>query len=281
LDALIDLRATLPTEESRKLFSEFAAQSVILLVRSPDDAQHALLDIFDDSKANWTWLAAGNVLLKNRAAGFAARVLSRFTQRTTVSVVDRGFGGEVGGGSECGFSLRQPKTGWPLVGLYHLTQFPERIPSVTAAFLVGGPTAVYYWRVETGNYDNPPDDPGGCDDGDRDRYRAQYLAKMLEFSFPQIPLDPYREITIEWRNEDQFRQQVLTAVEEQRDHFRRAVAWLHEFGRLLTAEEAASLQPRLEIVIRDRRSDRSTQLPSLLDQDETIALRTACSRPLY
>lgn len=283
LDALIDLRATLPTEEARKLFPEFAAQSVILLVRSPNDAQPALLDIFDDSKANWTWLAAGNVLLKNRTAGFAARLLSRFTQHMTVSVFDPGSGGGGGvggGGCESGLSLRGPKTGWPPVGLYQLTQFPERIRWL-ATFLVGGPTAVYYWRVETGNYDNPPDDPGYCDDGDRDRYRAQYLAKLLEFSSLKIPLDAYRDIAVEWQNEDQFRQQVLVAVEEQRDRFRGAVAWLHESERWLTAAEAASLQPRLEIVIRDWRSDRSTQLPALLGPDETVTVRTAFSRPLY
>lgn len=282
LDALIDLGVMLPPEEARELFPEFAAQSVILLVRSADDAQQPLLDIFDHSRANWTWLAAGNVLLKYRAAGFAARLLSKFTQHMTVSVFDRGFGGGAGGGSsECGFSLRQPKTGWPPVGLYHLTQFPERIPWLTTTFLVGGPTMVYYWRLETGNYDNPPDDPGRCDDGDRDRYRAQYLAKLLEFSFPQIPLDSYPEIIIEWQSENQFRQRVLMAVEEQRDNFRRAVERLQGLGRLLMVEEAASLQPRLEIVIRDQRSDRSTRLPALLDKDETVAIRTAFSRPLY
>src|SRR5271165_6830756 len=58
LDALIRLGATVPVEEARKLYPEFAAQSIILLVRSPDDAQSALLDIFHDARATWTWLAA-------------------------------------------------------------------------------------------------------------------------------------------------------------------------------------------------------------------------------
>ena len=65
--------------------------------------------------------------------------------------------GGAGGGSECGLSLRAPKARWPSVGLYLLTQFPERMPGLTATFLVGGDTTVYYLRVEPGNYDNPPD----------------------------------------------------------------------------------------------------------------------------
>ena len=52
LDALIELRANVPTGEAHKLFPEFAAQSVILLVRSPEDAQPALLDIFDRAQGN-------------------------------------------------------------------------------------------------------------------------------------------------------------------------------------------------------------------------------------
>jgi hypothetical protein len=155
LDALIEFHAAVPAEEARKLYPEFAAQSLILLVRSPDDAQSALLDIFPDARANWTWLAAGNVLFKARTPGFAALLLSRFAQHITITVVDPGVGegGSAGFGSECGFSLRAPKRGWPPVGLYLLTQFPERMPGLMATFLVGGETTVYYWRAEPGNSD--------------------------------------------------------------------------------------------------------------------------------
>jgi hypothetical protein len=281
LDALIGLGATVPVEEARKLYPEFAAQSIILLVRSPDDAQSALLDILHDARANWTWLAAGNVLVKSRTPGFAALLLSRFTQHMTVSVVDPDVGGGVGGGgSECGFSLRAPKPGWPAVGLYQLTQFPERMPRLTATFLVGGDTTVYYWRVEPGNYDNPPDVPASCDDGNRDWYRAQYLTKLMEVSFPRISLDPYPQITIVWNGEIHYRQQLITAVEEHRARFRHAVAWLGESGRVLTPAETAALEPRLEIVIRDERADRSAPLPAVLENDRTVAVRTALTKPL-
>lgn len=121
LDALIGLGAAVPAQEARKLYPEFAAQSLILLVRSQTDDQSALLDIFENARANWNWLAAGNVLVKTRPPGFASLLLSRFTQHITVSVFDPGHGGgAAGGGSECGFSLRAPKALWPAVGLYLL-----------------------------------------------------------------------------------------------------------------------------------------------------------------
>lgn len=280
LDALIGLRATVPVEDARKLYPEFAAQSIILLVRSPDDSQSALLDILHDARANWTWLAAGNVLMKARTPGFAALLLSRFTQHMTVSVYDpfRG-GGAGGGGGECGFPNGGPKANWPAVGLYQLTQFPDRM-SASATFLVGGDTTIYYWRIQPGNYDNPPDVAGFCDDGNRDVYRAQYLTKLMERAFPLISLDPYPQIIITWDGDLHYREQLITAVEEQRRRFRRTVAWLRESGQVLTPAEAAALKPRLEIVIRDERVDRSVPLPAILEKDRTVAVRTALTRPL-
>lgn len=282
LDALIGLGAAVPVTEARKLFPEFAAQSLILLVRSQNDAQSALLDIFQNARANWNWLAAGNVSVRTRPPGFAALLLTRFTQHLTVSVVDAGFGGGSGGaGSECGFSLRAPKARWPAVGLYLLTQFPERMPGLAATFLVTGDTTVYYWRVETGNYDNPPDAPGSCDDGDRDRYRAQYLTRMMESSVPPMSGDPYPQRTIVWKDAADYTQRLLAAVEEQCTEFRRVVSSLQQSGLALTPAESAPLKPRLEIVIRDERADRTTPLPAVLDNDAAIAVRPAFTKPLY
>jgi hypothetical protein len=282
LDALIGLGAAVPVQEARKLYPEFAAQSLILLVRSQTDAQSALLNIFQNARANWNWLAAGNVLVKTRPPGFASLLLSRFTQHITVSVFDPGHGGGgAGGGSECGFSLRAPKARWPSVGLYLLTQFPERMPGLTATFLVGGDTTVYYWRVEPGNYDNPPDAPGSCDDGDRDRYRAQYLTRLMESSFPRMSMDPYPQITIVWKDEADYRQRLLAAVEEQRTEFRRAVASLQHSGQVLTPAESATLKLRLEIVFRDERADRSPPLPAVLENDGTVSVRSTFTKPLY
>lgn len=279
LDALIGLGAVVPVQDARKLYPEFPGQSLILLVHSHNDTQSVLLDVFQNAKANGNWLAAGNILVKTRPSGFAMLLLNRFTQHVTVSVVDRGMGGgSGGGGGECGFSLRTPKPLWPPVGLYQLTQFPERIPGLAATLLVGGDTTVYYWRVEPGNYDNPPDAPGSCDDGNRDQYRAQYLARLLDSNFARISLDPYPQIAIEWEGETDYKQRLLAFVEERRTNFLHVVASLQERG-LLNSADAATLKLRLEIMIRDERADRSTPLPAVLGNDGTVA--TTFTKPLY
>jgi hypothetical protein len=279
LDALIGLGAALPVKEARKLYPEFAAQSLILLLRSRDDAQSALLDIFQSAKANWNWLAAGNALIKKGPPGLAYILLSRITQHITVSVVDRGVGGGVGsGGSECGFSPRGPKSGWPAVGLYWLTQFPERMPGLPTTFLVDGDTTVYYWRVEPGNYDNPPDLSGSCDEGNRDGYRAQYVNKLMGFSDIKLNAFPYE--TIEWHGDASYKQQLLAAVEKQRATFRHIVWSLQQSDRVLTASEAATLKPRLEIMILDQRANRSVPLP-VSSEDGVPAPTTTFSKPIY
>jgi hypothetical protein len=281
LDALIGLSATVPAGEARKLYPEFPAQSLIFLIRSPQPDDSALLDIARIAKANWNWLAAGNVLVENRAPGFAALLLARFTQHLTISVVDAGISGySAGGGSECGFSMRAPKASWPAVGLYVLTQFPERLPGVKATFLVAGDTPVYYLRVEPGNYDNPGDAPGFCDDGNRDQYRAQYLARLMANCSPQIKLDPYPYATIAWKDDTDYRQQLLATVEAQRSLFRRAIASLQNSACTLPPVETEALKPRIEVLIRDDRANKSAPLPALPEQDGSVLVRTDITKPL-
>jgi hypothetical protein len=280
LDALIGLGAAVPAGEARKLYPEFPAQSLIFLVRSPQLDDLALLDIARIAKANWNWLAAGNVLVKNRTPGFAALLLARFTQHVTISVVDSGTRGySASAGSECGFSMRAPKASWPAVGLYVLTQFPERL-GVNVVFLVAGTTPVYYLRVEPGNYDNPGDAPGFCDDGNRDQYRAQYVAALMANSSPQIKLDPYPHATVVWKDDTDYRQQVLAIVEAQRTLFRRAMTPLEGSARALTSVETETLKPRIEILIRDDRANKSAALPALPEHDGSVLARTNFTKPL-
>ena len=275
LDTLVELRATVPVEDARKLYPEFYAQAVILLVRSPEPSERALFEIFDQAKANWTWLAVGNVLRQKYAAGFAARLLSQFTQHISVAVRDagdtRGIG--PGSGSECGlFSWGRPKQGWPPVGMYQLTQLAWRIPWLPNTFLVDGEAPVHYWRAEPGSYNNWSDGRGTCDDGDRDQYRAQYLRSLMQFYLPNVDLESHREMHLTWEGEASYRRQIGVIVEEDRASFRRSVSVLQQSGRL-TAVEAAVQQPRIEIVLRDYRKDQSTAVPAVFEGDPGVKFR--------
>lgn len=253
------------------------AQSVILLVRSPQPAERELLDILDHAKANSIWLAAGNVLINKPPAGFAALLLGRFTQHITVSVTD-GVGGAAGSGvSGCTFPLDGQKIGWPRVAVYKISQFPGtfRLP---ATFLVGGETPVYYWRAEVGNYINPLDaSASGCRDGNRDQYRLQYLRK-IPGPFTETRLDAYPQVIIAWHGEQDYLTQIATAIRGMDSKFRAVIRLLKENGRL-TAEEAAALEPRLEVRIEDRRRDRSVPLPKYWS-DYSENVRPEFSEPL-
>jgi hypothetical protein len=145
--------------------------------------------------------------------------------------------------------------------------------------LVGGETTVYYWRAEPGNYDNPPDVPGSCDDGNRDSYRAQYLARLMDPTYARISLDPYPSITITWKDAVAYKVGLMEALQERRAQFQRAVARLQESGLLLPAEIPA-LKPCLEVVILDERTDRSIPLPTLQPDEQNTSIRSAFSRPL-
>lgn len=263
LDALIQLRGEPPVESVARLYPEFAAQSVILLVRSRDSAP-PLFDIFGKAKSNGAWLAAGNMLVKQRYPGFAAMVLDRFTEHVLVSVVDKGFGyGEGGGVSGCGIHWRGPKSGWPPVGLYLLLQHPGLIPDpLEATLLADGETPVYYARAEPGSYDNPSDEPPPCNDGDRDRFRAQYLGATLG-GLSSSSLGAYPQVSLEWIGEDDYRQRVADMVEQKTSRFIHAANDLVQSG-WLTADEAAALHLHLELRIADRRSAPAAALPVLI-----------------
>ena len=127
-----------------------------------------------------------------------------------------------------------------------------------AIFLVANVTPVYYLRVEPGHYDNPGDTPGFCDDGNRDQYRAQYLAGLMASSSPQINLDSYPYETVVWKDDTGYRQQVLAIVKAQRTLFRRAIARLEDSDRAI----------------------KSAPLPAFPEQDGSVLVQTGFSKPL-
>ncbi|MCU1284154.1 MAG: hypothetical protein JWO13_504 [Acidobacteriales bacterium] len=277
LDAIIEMQAAVSTEDARKLYPEFPAQAVILLVRSPH-SQSALLQIFNEAKANWTWLAAGNVLAKSRPPGFAALLMGSFTQHLTISVFDHGMGGGIGGASSCCGGGSLPKSGWPQVGLYYLTQFPERM-GLPVTFLVGGKTPVYFGRLEHGNYDNPSDIPDACNDGNRDDYRAEYLNQFLQSPSQSINLSAYPTTSIAWRSEAMFKSDLIAAVKDEQAKFLRVTSLLREKG-LLTSAEAEGLQPKIEVVIQDYRNNRTAPIPTFTDNENALAVKSAFTKPL-
>jgi len=73
--------------------------------------------------------------------------------------------------------------------------------------------------------------------------------------------------------------ELLLAIEQQRTLFRRAVAALGDPLGVLTTAETETLKPRIEILIRDDRVNKSIPLPALPEQAGAIVV-TNLTRPL-
>jgi hypothetical protein len=102
--------------------------------------------------------------------------------------------------------------------------------------------------------------------------------KLMGFSDIKLNAFPYE--TIEWHGDASYKQQLLAAVEKQRATFRHIVWSLQQSDRVLTASEAATLKPRLEIMILDQRANRSVPLP-VSSEDGVPAPTTTFSKPIY
>ena len=276
LDALISLHVQVPVEEAHKLYPEFSTQAVILLVRAGSNAGPALLDVFRLAKMNAVWLAAGNVLVKERTLGFAAALLSRFTHHIDVAVWNPGVGGGVGGGGgECGQGDASPKHSWPPVGMYLLSQYKLfHDPTL----LIDGQTPVYFFREEREDYINPAE-MRSCNYGNRDTYRAQYLKELLQPSYSLPSFEAYPTVHVTWEGVNSYKQAVIEGVEKQRRGFHWIVEFLKDTG-LLTAEQAATLQLREEVVISDHRNSRETPLPQVLQDGNGLSIRAEFTQPL-
>jgi len=67
---------------------------------------------------------------------------------------------------------------------------------------------------------------------------------------------------------------------DERVPFHSVVGWLQDSAQVLTLAEAAPLKLRLEIVIRDDRSQHSLPLPAISEPDVSVPIRATFSKPL-
>jgi hypothetical protein len=272
LDALIEMgkEKEVPVEQSKKLYSEFTFQSLILLIHSNDDARlSVLLDVFRTERFAAAWLAAGNVLVEKPQPGFAADLLAKHTRHLAIRVIDSKSGVGPGFGQGCcGDAIAKQKTGWPKVGRYNLTMTPDQT-QLKQVLLSPGQHPVYYQRYESPYFSGG----GSCDcaiNENRDAYRAEYLKQLLT---PNRKKDmDTSPVTIHWRSASDLQTRVDLTIQQQRDAFSRVVADLANSG-LLTLEESAELKPRMEVTLIDNRTDQSTALPKITSADPLVTFK--------
>ena len=264
LDALIQLSIPVPDSDAAKLFSEFPAQSMILLSHSITGAERELLNIFRTAENKCgAWLAAGNLLAMRRTPGFAAALLGSITVHAIVTVTDTddGIGFGLGTGGSCvsgGFGV---KAGWPEVGDYFLSESPDLGDLVLAP----GTDTAYYGRMVNASYASTRS--SACDrQVPRDLARQQYLAQILDASQSDPPLRTDLRYHIAWSSEPPYISELEAIVLRQQEIFSVVAQNLQSAG-LITSDEAASSRPRLRITVWDQRREPNPALPFPTIQD--------------
>jgi hypothetical protein len=258
LDSLIRLDAEVPSDVLLPLYASSPNEVLILLARSPQENQGALLTLFTENEPPARWFAVGNLLAEMRAPGFAARVLAGLKIRASVYVFDRedhggfGTGGGCGG---CGYGVDwSPDAELPPVGYYALDYVPSRGATVVAR----GRHVVYYTRALY-----PTQGAGGGCGFDRDAARVEYLAGLLYMEDDSLGFTayPHQEVTCE------VPAGCKRALAGVRDEVARSYGVL--LGRLLDdglldAAEASQLKPDITLDITDLRDKKTFPLPDKL-----------------
>jgi len=258
LDSLIRLDAEVPSDVLLPLYASSPNEVLILLARSPQQNQNALLTLFTEDEPPARWLAAGNLLAEARTPGFAARLLAGLKITASVYLYDRedhdGFGTGGGCGGGYGGEEWMPDSELPPVGYYALNYTPGRGATVVAP----GRRVVYYTRVL-----RPTRFAGGVCGFDREAARVEYFATLLNVTDDSLGFTAYP-----WRHvvckDPAGCRRVLAGV---RDEVTRSYAAL--LGRLLDAglldaAEASQLRPDITLDITDLRDKKTFPLPDKL-----------------
>lgn len=259
LDALIQLKQSVPVETLRNLAPDFGNDVAVLLSRlPPDEAESVIFDFYfspADHGEGLQYVSAG-LLAQHPLPGFAADLLRSISVSATILVVDPNSGAGFGGGrcgGACAISTDRPRVGWPKIGQYVLSK-----QKTDGAFqLVTGVNPVYATRKELAQYLRDICG-GGVYLGSWERLRL--IAEMLELAPEAIPWQTDLTKNIEFQSLEQFHRAVLAFVGEQQQQYRATVAALSDRG-LLTSAEAAESLPKLQLNLRDARSEGAAPIP--------------------
>jgi hypothetical protein len=260
-DALIQLEARLPAATIMHLYPQLPAQTIILLSGAPDSTA-ALLGIFQATGSRDLWLAAGDLLAVHPPVPpeFARSLLGGFVAKFVFWVVPQSDKTEYGDGrSGCAsdFLMAPDKAfaDWPKARMYQLTtgDDPRNV------FAPGiHPAGFTYW--ETTDYRDDAWADSDCSPGKDQPWRTGLLAELLGKLQDDLPIDAETQEIIHFRSAAGFRDYVESAVEEQSRGLGTVVEGLVRTGAL-SREDAAGIQLKCRIEVRDERPLPRTKLP--------------------
>jgi hypothetical protein len=259
LDALIQMRQSVPPSALRQVAEHRPAQALILAAfATSDDVEidEFLFDVLRGNDYN-RWFAAANVLLQRRTFGLAGAIIGnlRLTVHVTVSNEDsHGSGSGSGGGMGIGCGGGGTAPGLPPWADYRLGTSAQ--PGLVV--MSTGPVPVYYQRIVAPAGSTPSVSVMHRDGPSADE-RLRYLAWLagyftgdlpvrgIEYSEARLdigaPLDPAL---------DGVRADILSRWSLLAQALVRTEA--------LTKESAATALPALDLVVHDARQPRAAPL---------------------
>ena len=256
LDALIQLNAVVKAEQLLLHFERFPNQIVILLAIDPIGNEQTFLSLLDLQQSDERWLAMCNLLVRLRSKGLASRLLRELKIKPSILVVDNLNVGGGGSGSNggCGDGGLTVPSGFPPLVSYDLTSVEKQ---GIVVFVVGRHT-IYYEQVDDGQVG-----VGGCHRlKNRDGYRVEYLAGLLNVSDEQLNFSAFPSFKVLWKGVLAYQRETRRIRNEVRQSYDQLLEKLINEG-MLTQTEANDLAPRIEFQLNDIRKDKSIALPKL------------------
>jgi hypothetical protein len=262
LDALIQMKASVPTDTLRNLAPDFGNYVAVLLSRTPSEEADSLsfeaYRTLADRSPGLQYLSAALLALRP-IPGLAADLLSNINVRSTVFVVLPGAGGFAEGhcGGACFAVTDAPRKDWPMIGQYVLSE--EKTEG--ALLLADGIDPIYARRTQSAYYRD--ERCGGPHLGSAERLRL--IAEILGIAPDAIPWTTELQKNIEFQSLEQFDRTLLAFVDGEQAKHRATVAALADRG-FLTSAEAQESFPKMELKLIDMRkqdTDAITDIPQL------------------
>lgn len=249
LDALIQRRAALPIEVTRRLRDIFPAQAALLASQLPPEVRLPLLQEWyagrnyghNDSLAR----VAAMLLAKTPPAGFAASILAESEDHLMIQVVSgvgsSGFGGSAGGACGDGGGAG-PKKDWPPLFFYPLEE-NSRITTDRLLVEAGGDRVTARRISGSGGF-------GSCHSVGPLSTETNHhlLAEMLRTDDAGVPFPTRHDLTILWTDQANFKSDLGSVLETEDATLHQAIFVFRERG-LLSQDEAESVLPRLIVSI--------------------------------
>jgi hypothetical protein len=265
LNSLIEMGAPLEVDVLQTLALDFPAQVIVLAAKMrPQEVQGLLMGWFRLPEQDNDWAsqslrrAAAGMLALHPAPGFAAELLRGTHIWLNVNVVSRGGDGNnfgMGSGGCGGGHLRGRRAGWPVI----------EIPVPHETYPTDDSSPVLIPGTDPIHLSKGTELSGSCFNSLYldDRKRGRLVAQMMGVASKELAWGQHGPKWILYDSQDGYVADLAELIRVEESSLRETTARLVALGEL-TAEEASTALPQIELWCSDQRREPLTPLPQPL-----------------